>query len=169
MDAKRGDVAAPAADAGIVVTRTFDAPRALVFRAWTEPQQLMRWWAPQGCTTPHCTVDLRVGGRIHYCMRLPDGRDIWGLGIYREIVVPSRLVYVDSFADADGNPVPPAHYGMSAGHPAESLVTVTFEDHDGTTRVTLHHAIPVSVEERGGAEQGWTEMLERLAAELRRS
>jgi uncharacterized protein YndB with AHSA1/START domain len=168
MDARSDSFAVPAAESGIVVTRRFDAPRALVFRAWTEPQQLMRWWAPQGCSTPHCTVDLRVGGLFHYCMRLSDGRDIWGRGLYREIVVPSRLVYVDAFADADGNPVPPAHYGMSAGHPAESLVTVTFEEEGGGTRVTVRHSIPATVEERGGAEQGWNEMLERLAVELAR-
>jgi uncharacterized protein YndB with AHSA1/START domain len=90
----------------------------------------MRWWAPNGCSTSYCKVDLRPGGKFHYCMRLPEGREIWGMGIFREIVAPSRLVYIDSFADAQGNPVPPAHYGMSASHPAESLVTVTFEEHE---------------------------------------
>jgi uncharacterized protein YndB with AHSA1/START domain len=88
------------------------------------------------------------------------------MGVYREIVAPARLVYADSFADAQGNPVPPAHYGMSASHPAESLVTVTFEEHAGKTRVTLRHAIAVAVEERKGAEQGWGEMLDRLAETL---
>ena len=166
MDAKRNSSIEETADREFVLTRVFDAPRELVFKAWTNPKHLMRWWAPKGCTTPFCKVDLRPGGKFHYCMRLPEGREIWGMGIYREIVVPSRLVYADSFADAQGNPVPPAHYGMSASHPAESLVTVTFEEHEGKTWLTLRHAIPVSVEERKGAEQGWGEMLDRLAEDL---
>jgi uncharacterized protein YndB with AHSA1/START domain len=153
-------------DDALVIVRIVDASRELVWKAWTEPEHLMRWWAPKGCTTPFCKVDLRPGGKFHYCMRLPEGRDIWGMGVYREIVAPARLVYADSFADAQGNPVPPAHYGMSASHPAESLVTVTFEEHAGKTRVTLRHAIAVAVEERKGAEQGWGEMLDRLAETL---
>jgi uncharacterized protein YndB with AHSA1/START domain len=153
-------------DREIIITRVLNAPRELVFRAWTEPVHLMRWWAPKGCTTPFCKIDLRPGGKFHYCMRMPEGRDIWGIGVYREIVAPSLLVYTDSFADAEGNPVPPAHYGMSASHPAETLVTVTFEEHEGKTKLTLRHAIPVSVEEREGTEQGWIEMLDRLAEDL---
>jgi len=157
---------APAAESGrdLVITRVFDAPRELVFKAWTEPERLMRWWAPSGCTTPFCTVDLRVGGAFHYCMRMPEGQDIWGIGVYREIVEPERIVFTDAFANAEGNPVPPAHYGMSASHPAETLVTVTFAEHEGRTKLTLRHSILESVEERGGTQQGWTEMFDQLAA-----
>jgi uncharacterized protein YndB with AHSA1/START domain len=151
------------ADTDLVITRVFHAPRSLVFKAWTEPERLMRWWAPKGCTTPYCTVDLRPGGKFHYCMRVPEGREIWALGVYREVVVPERIVYIDSFADAEGNPVSPKHYGMSDSHPAEMLVTVLFSDHEGGTKVTLRHSIPESVEERTGTEQGWNEMLDRLA------
>ena len=150
----------------LVITRVFDVPRELVFKAWTEPERLMRWWAPKGCTTPFCKVDLRVGGNFHYCMRLPEGRDIWGIGVYREIVEPERIVYTDAFADAEGNPVSPAHYGMSSGHPAETLVTVTFVEHGAKTELTLRHSILESVEERGGTQQGWDEMFDRLAEEL---
>ena len=150
----------------LVITRIFDAPRELVFKAWTEPERLMRWWAPKGCTTPFCKIDLRGGGVFHYCMRLPEGRDIWGIGVYREIVEPERIVYTDAFADAEGNPVSPAHYGMSSGHPPETLVTVTFAGHEGKTKLTLRHSILESVEEREGTQQGWTEMFDRLPAEL---
>lgn len=163
---QRVDEATTTTDREIVITRDFDAPRELVWQVWTTAEHLMRWWAPDGCTTPFCKIDLRPGGRFHYCMRMPEGREIWGVGVYREIVAPSRLVYADSFADAHGNPVPPAHYGMSAAHPAESLVTVTFDEHEGKTRVTLRHAMPMSVEERKGTEQGWGEMLDRLAGDL---
>ena len=151
---------------GLVLTRVFDAPRARVFKAWTDPKRLMNWWAPQGCTTPVCTVDLRPGGAFHFCMRMPDGKDVWGLGVYREIVEPERIVYTDSFADEKGNPVPPAHYGLSPEHPAEALITVTFEERDGRTKLTLRHSIPAAVKERKATEQGWREMLDRLADHL---
>jgi uncharacterized protein YndB with AHSA1/START domain len=156
-----------AAKAGaLVVTRVFDAPRDLVFKAWTEPEHLVHWWGPKGFTTPFCTVDLRVGGVFHYCMRSPEGFEVWGRGVYREIVAPERIVYTDAFADEQGNPVEPGRYGMSSGHPRETRVTVTFTDHQGKTTVTLHHAMPGAFPERTGIEQGWTEMLDRLGAEL---
>lgn len=100
---------------------------------------------------------------------MPDGLEIWALGIYREIVAPERLVYTDTFADAEGRPVPPSHYGMSDEHPAETVVEVTFEERDGGTLVTLRHSIPTSVPERGATEQGWNEMFDRLAQELARA
>lgn len=149
-------------DRELVVTRIVDAPRELVFKAWTEPERLMRWFAPKGFTTPFCTVDLRVGGIFHYCMRSPEGRDIWGIGVYREIVRPERIVYTDTFANAEGNPVLPAHYGMSAGHPSETLVTVAFAEYEGKTKLTLRHSIPESVAERDATQQGWAEMFDRL-------
>jgi uncharacterized protein YndB with AHSA1/START domain len=152
----------------LVITRVFDAPRSLVFEAWTRPEHLMRWWAPAGCTTAFCKVDPRPGGVFHYCMRFAAGQEIWGRGAYREIVRPERIVYVDSFADADGNPVPPTHYGMSAGYPAESLVTVTFTEHAGKTTLTLRHSLPGQFPERDGMQPGWNQMLDRLAAHLAR-
>ncbi|MGA9121226.1 MAG: SRPBCC domain-containing protein [Bacteroidota bacterium] len=164
--ARRNEVVSERTDQDLVISHTYDAPRSLVFRAWTDPALLMQWWAPHGCTTPFCTVDFRPGGLLHYCMRLSDGREIWGRGIYREIVEPERLVYTDSFADAEGNAVSPAAYGMSSSHPAESLVTVTFTEEAGRTTVTLRHSVPESVEEREGMKQGWSEMLERLAGSL---
>ena len=150
----------------IVITRVFDAPRELVWKAWTEPERLMRWWAPDGCSSPFCTVDLRPGGVFLYCMRMPDGRDIWGKGVYREIVEPERIVYIDAFADAQGNTVSPTYYGMSEDHPMETQVTVTFDEQGGRTRLVLRHSVPESFPEREGTMQGWTQMLNKLAEEL---
>ncbi len=159
-------VTVKATDTEIVLTRDFDAPRETVFRAWTDPAWLARWWAPAGFTTPHIEVDLRVGGRFHYCMRSPDGSDYWGVGMYREIVPPERIVYVDSFADEEGHPVSPARYDVGADHPDETIVEVTFEELAGGTRVILRHAMAATVTAREGAVQGWSEMLERLDGEL---
>jgi uncharacterized protein YndB with AHSA1/START domain len=148
----------------IVITRVFDAPRALVWRAWTDPTEMMRWWGPEHFTTPVIEIDLRVGGRFRYCMRAPDGKDYWGVGVYREVAAPERLVYTDSFADENGNVVPATHYGMAADYPMETLVTVMFAEHDGKTTMTLRHAgQPVSTDE-DTAEAGWSSMLDKLGA-----
>lgn len=105
----------------LVITRVFDAPRELVWKAWTEPEHMMRWWGPKDFTCSHCEIDLSVGGKYLNCMRGPAGtdfdRDYWSTGIYREIVQLKRIVYTDSFADENGNVVPATHYGMSADFP----------------------------------------------------
>jgi uncharacterized protein YndB with AHSA1/START domain len=150
----------------MVITRVFDAPRELVWQAWTQPEKLMRWWGPTIFTTPAARIDLRVGGKFVACMRSPDGNDFWSTGTYREIVPPERLVMTDSFADENGNVVPASHYGMSAGWPLELLITLTFEDLGGKTRLTLRHSGIASVpaDDRGGMDQGWSESLDKLAA-----
>ncbi len=151
-----------------VITRLLDAPRSLVWKAWTEPERVARWWGPRIFTMPACRIDLRVGGEYLYCMRSPDGQDFWSKGTYREIVPPERIVATDSFADAEGNVVPATYYGMSGDWPLEMLVTVTFEDLDGKTRLTIRHSGVGAVEprDRGDLEQGWTESLDKLAEYL---
>jgi uncharacterized protein YndB with AHSA1/START domain len=150
----------------LVLTRLLDAPRELVFRAWSEPAHLMRWWGPNGFTTPHCTVDFRVGGAWHLCMRSPDGRDYWCKGVYREIVAPELIVMTDFFADEVGNAVPPTHYGMPAEVPAEMLLTVRLAEAAGKTRLTVQQSLPLSLARSIGAVDGWSQSLDRLAAAL---
>ena len=151
----------------ILLTRVLDAPRSRVFEAWTEPERMKQWFGPTGFTTPVCTIDLRPGGRVHTCMRTPDGKDYWSIGVYREIVVPERIVCTDSFADAEGNVVEPTHYGMSETWPREALLTVTFAEQGGTTIMTLRHSVgAAAAAERDMCRQGWSETLERLAQTL---
>jgi uncharacterized protein YndB with AHSA1/START domain len=95
-------------------------------------------------------------------MRSPDGQDYWSTGVYREIVPPERIVCTDSFADEHGNVVPATHYGMSADFPLEMLVTVTFEDLGGKTKLTIRQAGQV----HEGAQQGWSESLDKLSEAL---
>jgi uncharacterized protein YndB with AHSA1/START domain len=102
------------ADRNIVITRVLDAPRERVFKAWTDSGHFVRWWGPNGFTTPACRMDVRPGGVLHYCMRSPEGRDFWGKGIYREIVEPERIVYADTFADAEGPLASNAQYWISS-------------------------------------------------------
>jgi uncharacterized protein YndB with AHSA1/START domain len=150
----------------IVLERVFDAPRELVWRAFTQPEHLMRWWGPKDFTSPVARIDLRVGGKYLNCMRSPDGQDYWSTGVYREIVPPQRLVYTDSFADADGNPVPASHYGMGDDWPDEQLVTLTLEDIGGKTKLTMHHTGFPAGDHSDMAAQGWNESFDKLAASL---
>jgi uncharacterized protein YndB with AHSA1/START domain len=150
-------------DLSLVITRTIDAPRSLVFHAWTQPARVVRWWGPKGFTCPVCRIDLRPGGVYLNCMRSPDGRDYWSQGVYREIVEPQRIVCTDTFADEKGNLVSPEHYGMSPSWPAEALVTVTFAEDVSTTTLTIEHAPIPPGAERDMCRQGWNESLDKLA------
>lgn len=153
-------------DQELVITRVFDAPRNLVWKAWTEPEHVMEWWGPKGFTAPIIKTDFRVGGKSLLCMRSPEGEDYWSTGVYREIVEPERIVTTDSFSDAQGNVVPASHYRMSGDWPLELLVTVTFEEDDGKTKLTLRHEGFPDVENRDLAKAGWNESLDKLAEYL---
>jgi uncharacterized protein YndB with AHSA1/START domain len=139
------------AERELVVTRIIDAPRSLVFKAWTEAEQVARWWGPQGFVTTYCEMDIRPGGAFRCCMRSPAGTDHWKRGVYREIVEPERIVFTFAWEDADGKP----------GH--ELLTTVTFDDLGAKTRLTLHQAMFETVERRDDHRGGWTSCFERFA------
>jgi uncharacterized protein YndB with AHSA1/START domain len=151
----------------IVITRTFDAPRELVWKAWTDPKHFQRWWGPKDYTCPFCQMDLRVGGKYLNCMRSPEGQEYWSTGVYREIIPMERIVFTDCFADEQGNVVPATHYGMSADFPLEMLVTVIFEDSGNKTKMTLQHVdLPAGeMTEQTGA--GWNESFDKLAQSLK--
>ena len=151
----------------LAITRTLDAPRELVWKAWTEPERFMRWWGPKIFTSPRCEIDLRIGGRFLWCMRWPDGRENYTTGEYVEIVPLERLVYTTTFADAEGNAVPASYYGMGDDIAFEMEVTVTFAEQDGNTMMTLTHAGLPAGAISDSARQGWNESLDKLAASLR--
>jgi uncharacterized protein YndB with AHSA1/START domain len=152
----------------VVIRRVFDAPRERVFKAWTDPEHFRRWWGPRDFTTPFVNIDPRPGGTIHFCMRSPEGRELWGGGVYREIDEPARIVVSDYFADEEGNVVPATHYGFSSEWPLETMITITFEENAGKTTMTLRHSMGgVPAADREGADQGWKESFDRLADYLR--
>jgi uncharacterized protein YndB with AHSA1/START domain len=151
----------------LLLTRIFDAPRNLVWKAWTEPERFMRWWGPKGFTSPVCKIDLRVGGKYLNCMRSPGGQDFWSTGVYREIVPMKRIVCTDSFADEKGNVVPASNYGMQGEWPLELIVKVTFEEKGGKTRMTLRHeGIPAGTMS-DNTRAGWNESFDKLAESLK--
>ena len=155
---------------GLTITRIFDAPREMVWKAWTDPQLFMRWWGPRGFISPVCKIDLRVGGKYLYCARGSDGKEFWTTGIYREIAPPSLLVMTNSFADEKGDVVPSINYGMSAGIPLEMVVTVRLQEIENKTKTKLiltHSGISkMSAAERSDTELGWNQSLEKLAVAL---
>lgn len=152
--------------AKLTITRIFDAPREFVWKAWTMPEYLSQWWGPKNFTAPVVRTDFRVGGRYLWCMRSLEGKDFWGTGVFREIVRPEKIVYTDSFADAEGNVVPPSAYGMSEDWPSEFLVTVTFEEHEGKTLMTLQGVGAPAGEMLDMAKAGWNESFDKLARVL---
>lgn len=110
------------ADTDVVLTRAFDAPRDLVFDAWTKPELLMRWFGARGWNLRTCELDLRVGGSWRFVSRGPDGTEMGQGGVYREIVPSSRLVYTEVFDNQS--------------YPGESLITHAFVERTGRTTVT---------------------------------
>ena len=126
-----------------VLTRTFDAPRELVYRALTEAERLAQWWGPKNFKMESRRLDLRPGGHYHYCMRAADGGEMFGKFTYVEIDPPTRLVFTNAFADAEGNTVRPP---FEDDWPLEILHTLTLTEQGGKTTVTLrgvpHNATP---------------------------
>src|SRR4051794_22770263 len=98
MNSKSANPVEKPADRAFLITRVFDAPRPLVWKAWTEQDRLMQWFGPKGCTMPAARLDFRPGGVFHFCLHSPDGREMWGKFAYREIVAPERIVWVHSFS-----------------------------------------------------------------------
>ncbi|HYF64701.1 MAG TPA: SRPBCC family protein [Herpetosiphonaceae bacterium] len=145
------------ADREIIISRLINAPRERVFAAWTDPQQVGHWWGPQGFTTTTTSMDVRPGGRWSYVMHGPDGTDYANLIVYSEVEAPARLVY--------------AHGSGEDNDPGQFQTTVTFEDVDGTTRLTMRSLFATAeardyvVREFGAIEAG-NSTLDQLEAYL---
>lgn len=159
------------AEKPFIISRTFNAPREVVFDCFTRPDDMKKWWGPKGFTVIVSKMDLRVGGTYHYGMNGPDGTPMWGKFVYREIVRPERIVFVNSFSDENGGV---SRHPMALDWPLEMLTTLTFEDVGGKTRLTTTSvALNASDAERAtfsanhnSMTQGWTGTLDQLEAHL---
>jgi uncharacterized protein YndB with AHSA1/START domain len=142
----------------LVLTRVFDAPRELVFKAWTDPKRVAQWWRPRGFTNPVCELDVRPGGAIRIHMRGPDGTVYPMTGVYQEVVEPERIVFTSAPLDAEGNAL------------FELLTTVTFAEQGGKTKQVLRARVIKRTAQAAqylkGMEAGWTQSLEHLAESL---
>ena len=134
----------------LVITRVLDAPPILVYKAWTEPEHMVRWMGPRGFTAPSAKMDVRPGGQYRALIRSGEGKDYWFRGVYREVVEATRLVFTFAWEE-DGE------------RGQENLVTVTFAEEDGKTRMTFHQAEFDSVGQRDGHRGGWSSSFDRLA------
>jgi uncharacterized protein YndB with AHSA1/START domain len=142
------------AERSLVIKRTFDAPRELVWKAWTDVKHAKQWWGSKGFTAPLVELDNREGGLWRARMRSPDGKDYWQHGVTREIVPPERLSFTFIWDE----------------HPdQEMLVTVTLVERGGKTEMTLRQEGFKSVEERDGHAGGWNESFDRLGAYLKKA
>lgn len=150
----------------LIITREFNAPRQMVWDAWTQPENLKRWWGPKTFTCPVAKIDFNVGGKYLFCMQGPDGKKYWSTGIYKEINPIERLVFTDSFSDENGNIVSGAVYGM-ADMPDVLEVTIILEEKDGKTKMTLTHTGMPASEHGEMAGQGWNESFDKMAENFR--
>lgn len=159
------------ADRPFVISRTLGTRRETAFKAWTEAEQLKRWWGPKGFEVLSCTMDLRPGGIFLYSLRKPDGEELWGRWVLREIVEPERLVFVVSFSDPEAGRT---RHPWNADWPLDLLTTVTFLERGEGTEVTLIWD-PLDATEaetqafdagRESMQEGWTGTLDRLVEHL---
>jgi uncharacterized protein YndB with AHSA1/START domain len=143
--------AAELTDQTLVISRVFDAPRDRVFKAWTDPRQAMRWMGPREHPVRHIEQDLRPGGAWRACLRAQaSGEELWQGGVYREIHEPERLVFTFAWDRAGGERGP------------ETLVSITFDEHHGKTRMTFRQTVFETRASRDGHRQGWTSSFDRL-------
>ena len=141
----------------LTITRIFDAPRALVFEAWTDPDHLARWSGPEGFTSSQDYFSATPGGKYRVCLREPDGTEHWVRGTYREVVPPEKLVFTHAWEDGHGGTSP------------ETLVTVLFTELDGKTKMVLRQTGFDSKASRDGHEGGWSSSFADLDRYLARS
>jgi uncharacterized protein YndB with AHSA1/START domain len=139
-----------------VTTRIFDAPREQVWKAWTEAERLGQWWGPKGFAMGVINFNLRPDGIFHYNMRTPDGHEMWGKFVYRDIAAPERIVFVSSFADAKGILT---RCPFSSTWPLEVLNTLSLSKYEGGTALTLQGGpINATEEEHKTFEAGFESM-----------
>jgi uncharacterized protein YndB with AHSA1/START domain len=156
-----------------VVSREFNAPRDLVWKAWTDRESFIKWFGPKGCTITHAAMDFRVGGELHYGLRMPNGHEMWGKWIFREIVAPEKIVLANSFSNKDGDIIRPPFPGNWS---LQMLTETTFAEHDGKTTITLRW-FPIDASEaerenfnqhRPSFAQGWKGTFDQLDEYLAR-
>ena len=138
----------------LLITRIFNAPRELVWKAWTDPEQVAKWWGPNNFTIPLCEMDVKIGGKIYIHMKGPDGTIYPMNGIYKELTKPERIVFVGAALDDHGNAL------------FEQATSIVFEKEGDKTKlsikVTFSKVKPEAMGHLAGAEIGWNQMLDKL-------
>ena len=138
----------------VEIVRVFDAPRALVWKAWTDPKMLEQWFGPRGFTSTVPELDVRIGGGLRIVMHGPDGNDYPMKGVFREVKPPERLVFSNIAVDKNGN------------HLLKGETTVVLAEENGKTKLTLHTyakgLVPLAPQMLAGMEAGWTQSIDKM-------
>ena len=161
----------------ITISRVFNAPKEMVWKAWTDPEMVKKWWGPKNFTAPSAKVDLRVGGKYTFAMQGPAGsewdRVMYSSGVFKEIVPMEKIVTTDYFSDKDGNKIQPSEEGQDPTFPNEMTVTITFEQlEENKTKLSIMYAAPQTEAQmeamlKSGMDAGWNESLDKLEAALK--
>ena len=156
-----------------IISREFPVAREKVWRAWTEPERLQQWFSPKGFSVIAAKLDLRAGGTYHYGMRMPDGKEMWGKWLIREVKKPERLVFINTFSDPHGGLT---RHPFAPEWPQKMLSTITFEEKGSGTLLTIHWE-PIEASEaeirtfdqgRPSMTQGWSGTFENLTDYLKK-
>lgn len=144
---------------GLLLSRVFNAPRELVFKVWTDPEHFGKWWGPQGFSLEVITMDVRPGGMFLGCQKSPDGNQaMWGKFVYQEVIVPEKLVFIQSFSDENGNTI---RAPFNANWPFEIINTITLEEIDGKTTLTMQGGPVNATAEEQAAFDGMAPMVKQ--------
>lgn len=155
----------------LVISRTFKAPLGRVWKAWTEPEQMARWWGPKGFSADVKTLEPKPGGIFHYRLESPQGQEMWGRMVFREVAPKERLVFINSFSDPQGGLT---RHPMAPEWPLQMHTTITFAEENGKTTVTVtwvpYEATGTECETfdkgRDSMQAGWTGTFEKLEDHL---
>lgn len=150
----------------VFITYTFDAPRELVFEAWTDPEQLNNWYAPDGCTIEFRSIDVKEGGTFHFCIHDPVHGECWIKGVYKEILFPEKLVFSMILTNEEGISVNAVEAGKNEGWPNETVTTVIFTSIGNQTQLSLHQTVLEEEAKKTGAYQSWIKMFNKLNTQV---
>jgi uncharacterized protein YndB with AHSA1/START domain len=160
-------------DNKLVIERIFNAPKEMVWQAWTDPALVKQWWGPAHFTAPSVKIDLTAGGKYVYAMRGPVGTEwdqvTYSAGVFKEIVPQEKLIISAYFSDEEGNMIEPTKAGMDPNFPKEMTITVLFETvDDDKSKLSIVYVEPESKEQveamlKSGMKEGWGSSLEKMA------
>jgi uncharacterized protein YndB with AHSA1/START domain len=161
----------------LIIERIFDVPRESVWKAWTDPDLIKKWWGPEGFSAPSIKVDLKIGGKYIFAMQGPKGSEwdkiMYSGGVYKEIIPNEKLVVTDYFSDEFGEKKNPADFGQDPNFPYENTVTVLFEEIEvGKTKLSIIYPMPESEAQKeamlkSGMKEGWQSSLNKLAESIK--
>lgn len=157
----------------IIISKVFDAPKDMVWKAWTTAEFVKKWQGPEGFSAPSITIDFKVGGKYLYAMHGPEGtqfdKDMYSAGIFKEIIPMEKIVVTDYFSDENGNKMSPTEYGLPSNMPVEMTVIVTFEEiENGKTKLSIIYTPQSDAQYeamlKSGMREGWNTSLDKFAS-----